>query len=212
MEKKTIYIVDDHQMLIDGLKALLKGEKLFEIVGACTNPEKSIAEIIQLSPHILLTDINMPQMSGVELAKKVKEHLPEIKILALSMFGDRQMISDMLNVGASGYILKNTGKKELIDALVKIANGGMFFSDEVSTVMMKAYTNQHAKKENEISLTVRENEIVKLINDELSNLQIAEKLFISERTVETHRKNIFRKTETKSVIGLLKWAMEKRIL
>ncbi|MBL0105699.1 MAG: response regulator transcription factor [Bacteroidetes bacterium] len=129
------------------------------------------------------------------------------------MHGDRQMIHDMLDAGADGYILKNTGKDELISALKKIAGGGMYFSDEISAEMMRAISdNERKSKSNEPELTTRELEIVRLINKELSNLQIAEQLFISGAQVETHRKNIFRKTETKGVVGLLKWARERGYL
>lgn len=136
-----------------------------------------------------------------------------MKVLTLSMFGDRAMISEMLEAGADGHILKNTGKKELIDALTKISGGGNFFSDEVSAEMMKAITAKEKKQhEPVIHLTDREVEIVRLIAKEYSNAEIAQELFISERTVETHRKNIFRKTNTKSVVGLLRFAMDQKII
>lgn len=211
--KIKLYLVDDHQMLIDGIRALLSSESDFEIVGQSTSALDALNKLEAAQPTVLLTDINMPGMTGVELVKAVHAKFPTIKILALSMHGDRQMIHDMLDAGADGYILKNTGKEELISALKKIASGGMYFSDEISAEMMRAISdNERKSKSNEPELTARELEIVKLINKEMSNLQIAEQLFISERTVETHRKNIFRKTETKGVVGLLKWARERGYL
>lgn len=211
--KIKLYLVDDHQMLIDGIRALLSSESDFEIVGQSTSALDALNKLEAAQPTVLLTDINMPEMTGVELVKAVHAKFPTIKILALSMHGDRQMIHDMLDAGADGYILKNTGKEELISALKKIASGGMYFSDEISAEMMRAISdNERKSKSNEPELTARELEIVKLINKEMSNLQIAEQLFISERTVETHRKNIFRKTETKGVVGLLKWARERGYL
>ena len=211
--KIKLYLVDDHQMLIDGIRALLSSESDFEIVGQSTSALDALNKLEAAQPTVLLTDINMPEMTGVELVKAVHAKFPTIKILALSMHGDRQMIHDMLDAGADGYILKNTGKEELISALKKIASGGMYFSDEISAEMMRAISdNERKSKSNEPELTARELEIVKLINKETSNLQIAEQLFISERTVETHRKNIFRKTETKGVVGLLKWARERGYL
>jgi DNA-binding NarL/FixJ family response regulator len=151
----------------------------------------------------------MPEMDGIELTKEIKKTNPEVKVIALSMFGERETISDMLKAGVSAYILKNTGKQELLNAIDKVVNGGTFFSDEVADEMKKIRTTSELK---EITLSLREIEVVELIAKEYTNAKIAEALFISERTVETHRKNIFRKTDTKSVIGLLKYCVDKRII
>jgi DNA-binding NarL/FixJ family response regulator len=204
-----IYIVDDHQMLIDGLKALLADEKTISLVGENTSAKRALSEIGEYRPDIVLTDINMPEMDGIELTKEIKKQQPEIKVIALSMYGERETISDMLKAGVSAYILKNTGKQELLKAIDKVASGGTFFSDEVSAEMMRVYPEQAAK---EIALSQREIEVIELIAKEYTNARIAEALFISERTVETHRKNIFRKTDTKSVLGLLKYCVDKRII
>ncbi len=204
-----IYIVDDHQMLIDGLKALLSGESHLSVIGQNTLPKIASSEIAELCPDIVLTDINMPEMDGIELTKEIKKTNPNIKVIALSMFGERETISDMLKAGVSAYILKNTGKQELLNAIDKVANGGTFFSDEVADEMNKTSPINDTK---EITLSLREIEVVELIAKEYTNAKIAEALFISERTVETHRKNIFRKTDTKSVIGLLKYCVDKRII
>jgi two-component system nitrate/nitrite response regulator NarL len=204
-----IYIVDDHQMLIDGLKALLADEKTMSLVGENTSAKLALKEIGEYRPDIVLTDINMPEMDGIELTREIKKQQPEIKVIALSMYGERETISDMLKAGVSAYILKNTGKQELLKAIDKVASGGTFFSDEVSAEMMRVYPEQAAK---EIALSQREIEVIELIAKEYTNARIAEALFISERTVETHRKNIFRKTETKSVLGLLKYCVDKRII
>lgn len=204
-----IYIVDDHQMLIDGLKALLSDEKHISLVGENTSAKVALKEVGEYRPDIVLTDINMPEMDGIELTREIKKQQPEVKVIALSMYGERETISDMLKAGVSAYILKNTGKQELLKAIEKVAAGGTFFSDEVSAEMMRTYPEQAAK---EISLSQREIEVIELIAREYTNARIAEALFISERTVETHRKNIFRKTDTKSVIGLLKYCVDKRII
>lgn len=204
-----IYIVDDHQMLIDGLKALLADEKTISLVGENTSARLALKEIGEYRPDIVLTDINMPEMDGIELTREIKKQQPEIKVIALSMYGERETISDMLKAGVSAYILKNTGKQELLKAIDKVASGGTFFSDEVSAEMMRVYPEQTAR---EIALSQREIEVIELIAKEYTNAKIAEALFISERTVETHRKNIFRKTDTKSVLGLLKYCVDKRII
>jgi len=210
MSQFKIYIVDDHKIMIDGINALLQTDERFVIIGQNTNPLNALQEIEKERPHVLITDISMKELSGIELAKRVKAIDSNIKILALSMHDDRQTISDMLEVGINGYVLKNTGMDELTAAIIKVANGQMFFSAEVTETMMKAMAEPKNTNKETISLTPREIEIVKLISTELSNAQIGEKLFISERTVETHRKNIFRKTNTKSVAGLIKLAMESK--
>ncbi len=196
-------------MLIDGLKALLSDEKHISLVGENTSAKAALKEVAEYRPDIVLTDINMPEMDGIELTREIKKQQPEVKVIALSMYGERETISDMLKAGVSAYILKNTGKQELLKAIEKVASGGTFFSDEVSAEMMRVYPEQAAK---EISLSQREIEVIELIAQEYTNARIAEALFISERTVETHRKNIFRKTDTKSVIGLLKYCVDKRII
>ncbi len=206
-----VHIVDDHQMMLDGLKALLSGEASIQIIGESNNGKIAFDKILTQQPDVLITDISMPEMNGLELTRAVKEKFPQIKILALSMFGERNTISEMLEAGINGYILKNTGKQELLSAIKKVSEGGMFFSDEVSEELMKPAQIEN-KHDETVSLTPREIEIVRLIEKEYSNALIAETLFISERTVETHRKNIFRKTNTKSVVGLIKYAMEKKLL
>jgi len=211
-KKIKLYLVDDHQIMIDGIKALLKNNLLFEIVGENTNPLTAFEDIKANVPDILISDINMKEMSGIELTKKLKELFPELKILALSMFGDKETISEMLEAGINGYILKNTGTDELVTALTKLAANQPFFSDEVTTEMMRVIAMPKTPQKEIINLTPREIDIVKLIADECNNAKIGDKLFISERTVETHRKNIFRKTNTKSVAGLIKFAIGQKII
>ena len=204
-------LVDDHQIVIDGLMSLLKGHEKFRFAFATTNPAEVMKKLEQHPVDILLTDIMMPQLSGNALAKKIKEKFPAIKILALSMSGSGDLVNEMIrDADISGYVLKNIGKQELIKALEKIADGGIYFSEEVVTELQQ--TNQRKKVNEEAHLTGREIEITRLIEKEYSNKQIAEALFISERTVETHRKNIFRKTNTNSVIGLIKYAYAHKLI
>ncbi|MBL7913105.1 MAG: response regulator transcription factor [Bacteroidia bacterium] len=205
--KVKIYLVDDHQMLIDGLKAIISSEKDFEIVGECTLPLLAFEQIQLLKPDIVLTDINMPELSGIELVRKLKPRVGNTKFIALSMFGERSYIKDMLQAGVSGYILKNTGREELVKAINLVMQGHEFFSEEVEQVIESNPVND--EKINTIHLTEREVDIIDCIAKEMTNAQIAETLFISERTVETHRKNIFRKTGIKGVIGLVKFALDK---
>ncbi len=204
----NLFIVDDHQMVVDGLISLLNNEEKYVIVGFANRSKDVMLMLEDLNVNILLTDINMPEMTGVELTRCVKKKYPNIKVLALSMFGERQVIQEMIEAGVSGYILKNTGKKELIDALDNLVLGNKFFGNEVTEELIKSFKNNDDKSH----LTNREIEIIRLIEKENSNKKIADMLFISERTVETHRKNIFRKTSTQSVIGLLKYAYEHKII
>ena len=203
-------LVDDHQIMMDGIKALLKNERAFSIIAETTKPLTVLDLIGKKMPDIVIADISMPELNGIELTKLIKQKYPEVKVLALSMHNDKQTITEMLQAGISGFVLKNTGKKELIDALEKIADGGMYFSEAISLEIMRSTATSNSAIET--SLTPREIEIVKLIGAELNNAQIGEKLFISERTVETHRKNIFRKINVKSVAGLMKYALEKGIV
>ncbi|MCY7290793.1 MAG: response regulator transcription factor [Ferruginibacter sp.] len=210
-EKISLAIVDDHQIVIDGLKSLLQGHPNFIVKIECNHPEKMEAILAKEKVDILLTDIMMPLMNGAELAKMVKTNFPEIKILALSMSGQGDVVNKMIDDSdIAGYVLKNLGKHELIAALEKIANGGVYFSEEVLEEMMKA--SERKKTSDEVHLTIREIEIIRLIEKEFTNKQIADSLFISERTVETHRKNIFRKTQTSGLIGLIKYAYEHKLI
>ena len=210
-QKISLGIVDDHQIVLDGLCSLLQDEEKFEFVFTTTKP-KQVLQLLKNKPvDVLLTDIMMPELQGNELAKEVKQVFPATKILALSMNGEGTLVNEMINdADISGYVLKNIGKQELIQAIEKIAGGGHYFSDEVIEELGRL---SNRKKENEQAhLTSRELEIIRLIEKEYSNRQIADTLFISERTVETHRKNIFRKTNTGSVIGLVKYAYEHRLV
>ncbi len=203
--KITLALVDDHQLVIEGLKSLLEGSDQFEVVAECTDPFRMLQLLETVPVNILLTDVMMPEMNGAQLAKAVASKYPAIKILVLSMSGQGELVNDMIHdANISGYVLKNIGKKELIAALEKIAAGGIYFSEEVLGEINRAAV---VKQQNIAAhLTSRELEIIKLIEKEYNNKLIADTLFLSERTVETHRKNIFRKTKTNSVVGLVKYA------
>lgn len=209
--KYTLAIVDDHQIVVDGIAALLKGEHSFQILFTATKAREMLQLLETAHVDILLTDIMMPEMNGVQFAKEARLRFPDLKILALSMSGEGELINEMINeADISGYILKNIGRQELIQALEKVAGGGIYFNDAVLDEMTK---DSEVRKENAlVHLTAREIEIIQLIEKEQINKQIAQSLFISERTVETHRKNIFRKTQTNTLIGLIKYAYEHNLI
>jgi two-component system nitrate/nitrite response regulator NarL len=210
-EKISLGIVDDHQIVIDGLTSLLKGNEQFDFCFATTDSTRVMDHIREHPIDILLTDVMMPSMTGDQLAKQVKQKYPSIKILALSMSGQGDLVNDMIeDSDIAGYVLKNVGKQELLSALEKIAGGGIYFSEEVLEELER--TSRRKKEKLDAHLTDREIEIIRLIEKEYNNKMIAESLYISERTVETHRKNIFRKTSTNSVIGLVKYAYEHKLI
>ena len=204
----NIFIVDDHQLVIDGISSLLKGSEQINISGSSTNPLEVSLRLSQSSTDILLTDISMPAMNGIELTRLLKKDFPDLKVIAISMHGENQIIKEMLDAGISGYILKNTGKQELIEAITKVASGGTYFDENVTREILNSFSSKNDEKR----LTPRVIEIIRLIEQEYSNKQISDKLFISERTVESHRKNIFRKTNTQSLIGLVKYAYSMKLI
>lgn len=209
--KITLGLVDDHQIVIDGLTSLLKGEQQFQFAFSTTDSSSVMEKIAETPVDLLLTDVMMPNLAGNKLAQQVREKYPGIKILALSMSGQGDLVNEMIEeADISGYVLKNIGKQQLIQALEKIAGGGIYFSEEVLDELER--TSRRKKQKEDAHLTARELEIIRLIEKEYSNKQIAETLYISERTVETHRKNIFRKTNTGSVIGLIKYAYGHRLI
>lgn len=210
-EKIRIVMVDDHRIVLDGLKALLDDVESFDIVLAATHPHEVLQYLEHNTVEVLMTDVMMPDMTGQQLAKQVRQKYPSIKILTLSMSGVGDTVDEMLNdADINGYVLKNIGKAELEKAIRTIAAGGQYFSEEVLKELEK-----HAGLQKDVEaaqLTLREIEIIKLIEKEMGNREIADTLFISERTVETHRKNIFRKTQTGSVLGLIKYAYEHKLI
>ncbi|MBN9292726.1 MAG: response regulator transcription factor [Flavobacteriia bacterium] len=211
-EKIKLMIVDDHQMIIDGIKSLLRKEKQFEFIAEATSGEQGVEMLKVTVPDIVIADISMPGMDGKELIKYIKEQFPEIRILVLSMHNDAEIIGDVMLLEAEGYILKNTGREELVKALQKIADGGTFYSEEVFQTLIKKQKEFIRENRAQLVLSDREIEIIRLITLEYSNEEIAEQLFISKRTVETHRKNINFKTNVKTVIGLVKYAIRNELV
>lgn len=204
----TLYIVDDHQMLIDGIKALLANENEFKILGEALRCSDALTFLKTNKVDVVITDINMPEMNGIEFAHHIRRTNSDQKILALSMFGEKATITDMLDAGVKGYILKNTGKRELMLALKNIAEGKTFFSDEVA----EAINRSEEDIDRRYLLTAREREIVKYIAQGLSHTEIGEKIFISPRTVDTHRTNVMRKLEVHSIAELIKLAIQLKLI
>jgi DNA-binding NarL/FixJ family response regulator len=210
MAKETIKIllVDDHRIVLDGLKSLFSDDNDFEITAAVGSPAEALEKLKIATPDILLTDYTLPGMTGLELSEVVKEKHPTVKRVILSMHDEGHLVKQVMKAGVDGYLLKSIQQTELKSALKQIMNGLPYISPEITKQLITGLASE-GKQE---LLTEREQEILRLIVKEFSNKQIADKLFISERTVETHRKNIFRKTNTTSLVGLVKFAFEHNIV
>jgi DNA-binding NarL/FixJ family response regulator len=206
-----ILIVDDHQMFIDGIKSLLMGQERYKVVYEANDGYTALDIIANNEVDILISDLSMPEMSGTELVRKVKQDYHDIKVLVLSMHNNRETVGEILMAEAEGYILKNTGKKELITALDRITNDSTFYSNEVMSIMFEKIQKQRQINSETHELTVRELEILRLIVQEFSSDEIADKLFISRRTVDTHRKHILKKTASKTIVGLIKFAYRNEL-
>lgn len=213
MSKIGILLVDDHRLLLDGLCALLKKQKDMDVKGSFTNGLKLLQELNVLQPDIIIVDINMPDITGAELTKRIKSLRPETAIICLSMHDAIDHIMEMVEAGVSGYLLKNTNDKELLDAIRSVYEGKLYFPADVSAkITAEAIKGRKPTEEKEARLTERELEILKLVFQEYTNSRIATELFISERTVETHRKNMLRKTKNTTMLGLMKYAIEQKLV
>lgn len=207
-----LLIADDHIVVLDGLVALLQKEPGFSI-GATAHNGRQVLELIQRDSYdICLLDINMPDLDGIETARLLKEVRPEIKVIILTTYGEKEIISRLLQIGVAGYLLKNSTRQELVSAIKKVANSGYYFSDEVQASILHGYTEKPAKEEPGVTLTHREREILELLSRECTNDEIARRLNISFRTVETHRKNMMQKTGASNLAGLLRYAYSKGLL
>lgn len=204
-----IAIADDHQMFIDGIKSLLKGNKKIQVISEANTGEVLLQNMVNTPVHLILMDVNMPVMDGIETTKQVKQLYPDIKVIMLTMFGTRDYIEKLLRAGADGYILKNTGKDELITAMEKVMQGESYFSKEVTERIMEGLQGKKTEQNPMmVELTEREKDVLRLIAQELTSHEIADKLFISFHTVETHRKNLISKLQVKNIAGLVKYAVQ----
>jgi DNA-binding NarL/FixJ family response regulator len=210
MSNIRLLIADDHKILLDGLVSLLQNEKKFDVAATASNGHEVIELVKKQQFDVCLLDINMPGMDGIEAAKNIKQLKPEIKIIILTTYNDREIVSELLQTGVSGYLLKNSDKSELAEAITKVMAGRYYFSAEVEEIIMQGVAEK--KDMVNIVLTDRETEIVRLLSKEYTNEKIATELHISYRTVETHRKNIMQKTKSHNLAGLLKFAYSKGLI
>ena len=206
MGKTKILLVDDHAIVLDGLKSLLSKIENIEIAGVANNGDEGLEQLRKTKADLVITDLNMPGIDGLEFIKTIRNDFPPTKIIVLSLHDEPHFIRNIMKLRVQGYILKNDASSELVEAVERVLDGKTFFSSKINQVLMEQID------EPDKLLTDRELQIVKLIVQEFSNKQIAGQLFISERTVETHRKNIFRKTETNNIVGLIKFAYNNKLI
>ncbi len=205
-----VFIVDDHKMVIEGIELLLKNHESIQVMDSALSGEEALDKLSQITPQVVLLDINMPGMNGIDTCKKMIELQPNIKIIALSMHKESSLIKLMLSSGAKGYVLKNAGQDEIIEAIETVYQGKTYLDDIVNEIIVNSVAKSKKQKQQSPfpKLSRREKEILELILEEYTTQEIAEKLFISFGTVETHRRNMLIKTGARNTAGLVRIALE----
>lgn len=209
-----IMIVDDHQIVIDGLKLMLHGQPEMRCTVEANDGFEALKKLKVHPVDIAILDVNMPKMNGIELCKLLKESHPQIKVVALSMFRETSLVKTMLKHGAQGYLLKNAGKDEVIQAIYQVQAGKKYFSEEIKDDIMNSFNKDRQKANNSPfpQISRREKQVLQLIVDEYTTSEIAGKLFISFGTVETHRRNLLIKLGARNTAGLVRVALEYGLL
>jgi len=209
----SILIADDHQLVIDGIKSMLSSATQFKIIAEANDGQQALNLISSNPSHfqLLITDISMPLLSGVELCKMVKHQYPEIKVLILSMYNSVSVVKEAIGAEADGYILKNTGKDEFLTALHRICDEGTYFTQDILPIIYNQYQKEKSQDLQLATLSQREREILSLIVKEHTSEEIGQKLFISKKTVDNHRAHILEKTKCRTTIGLVKYAIKNGV-
>jgi DNA-binding NarL/FixJ family response regulator len=200
-----ILIADDHQMFREGIVSLVNGIEGMNVVGEASNGQKSLDFLASNRVDIVLMDYNMPDLTGLEALLEIRKKKINVKIIMLTMHNKREIIREVLKAGADGYLLKDSSREQLIEAITQVNDGDSYFVEDVKDALVDSFRVPFEKKV--IRLTPREKDILTLICEELTTYEIAEKLFISVNTVETHRKNLMSKTNAKNGVGLVKFAL-----
>lgn len=208
----NIIIVDDHALFRKGLKLLLNSFSDFKVVAEASNGIEFLDNLDVIPVDIALLDIDMPEMDGIEAAEKALKKFPALKIITLSMYGDEEYYSKMVEAGVSGFLLKDSDIDEVHAALTSVIEGKNYFSQELLQNLIRSLKNQDEQPKDFYDLSAREIEIISLICQGLSNIEIGEKLFLSKRTVEKHRANILEKTDTKNTASLVMFAIKNKIV
>ena len=206
-----IILADDHKITRDGLKSLLESQKNMTVVGEAENGRKAVRLALKLQPDVIVMDINMPELNGIEATRQIKTELPETKIIALSMYSDKRYVVGMLKAGVSGYLLKNCAFDELVAAISAVVKNQNYMSPKIADTVMKDYANilESSDTSPAAQLTTREREVLQLIAEGLKTKDIATRIHVSIKTVETHRQQMMRKLNAKSVAELTKIALRE---
>lgn len=206
-DKISILVVDDHPMVLEGMRSMLLQFSFVHLRGLAASAWDAMELIKQEQPDIVLTDINMPEVSGIDLAEKIKKEYPSIKIIAMSTFRERSYISQMIQHGAAGYLVKSASKEEIEEALLRVHEGYLYMSQNLNLADPDKAAIQHVHV-----LTSREKEVLELIAEGLPNSQIAEKLFLSPHTVDSHRRNLLLKFNAKNTASLIMRASKEGLI
>lgn len=205
----NILLADDHQLVIDGLKSMFVDETRYTIAGEANNGQEAFDQI-QSAPdkfQLVITDVSMSHLTGIELCKHIKQQFPEIKVLILSMYSGISVVKEALAAEADGYLLKSAGKDEFMQALHRITDGGTYFAQDILPIIYNQFQREKQQLDALSMLSAREREVLSLIVKEHTSEEIAQKLFLSKKTVDNHRQNILSKTNCKTTIGLVKFAI-----
>ena len=213
---QKVIIVEDHPLFREGIKLILVNSQKFTLIGEYTNGKEFIDNLGKEKPDLVLMDIAMPVMDGIEATKLAIEKDPSLKILVLSMYGDEEYYYHMINAGAKGFILKEARSQELLDAMTWVANGENYFSQELLRKIIFKFSpdgmNKLKDKTQSEEISVREFDVLKLICHGLTNAEIAEQLYISQRTVEGHRASLLKKTNTKNTVSLIMHSLRNGLI
>ncbi len=211
----SVMIADDHNMFVEGIESLLEGADNIQVVSKCYSGPEVFVKIAETPADVILLDINLPGMNGIEVCQKINKEYPDVKVLALSMHNEESFVTEILKNGAQGYILKNTGKKELLSAIEAVYNGQSYFSEDVTETIMKSLVNPKSGSKSSTLLAPkisrRERDVLDLIVKEYTTQEIADTLFISLKTVESHRRSLLTKLSVRNTAGLVRVALENKL-
>jgi two-component system response regulator NreC len=209
MSRVRILLADDQSIILDGLEALIAQTPEFVVCGRAGNGREAVDQARALRPDVVLMDVSMPELDGIEATRQVKKMLPRTQVLVLTMYNSADLVHELMEAGASGYLLKNTGRKELHEAITAVAAGRRYMAASVQEVLDAESRRAGEGRPRETTLTKREKEVVMLIAAGRTTQEIADKLFLSPATIETHRKNIFHKLDCRNYAALVKYALER---
>ena len=209
----NLLVADDHQLIADGISTILSTEKTIGAIYTAQNGREAVDDVMVKDIDCVIMDINMPVLNGLEATKLIKQEKPQVKVIVVSMLSDAAIVSKMMKAGADAFINKDTGKAELLKAIEKVMQGEKYISPQISNNLFTHLTDRNVYKEDiEKQLTAREVEIIRHIADGLTNHEIADKLFLSIVTVDTHRKNMLAKLQLKNTATLVKYAADHKLL